>query len=117
MRKKRTTPPTAMTDIAFLLLLFFLILAITTHTLPEPIQPAQTASSTTYETTDAILMVTPEGTLYYQGKSITLEEIPTTEEISLLADKNTPFKTIAPVIDALKKKGITTLHCIVEESL
>ena len=117
MRKKRTTPPTAMTDIAFLLLLFFLILAITTHILPVPIQPAQTNTANTRETTEALLMVTRNGTLYYQGNPVTLEEIPTTETLSLLSDKDTPFKTIAPLIEALKKKGITTLHCIVEESL
>ena len=36
MRKKRPTPPSALTDIAFLLLLFFLIMAITSFQTPVP---------------------------------------------------------------------------------
>ncbi len=41
MRKKRPTPPSALTDIAFLLLLFFLIMAITSFQTPVPLDPAQ----------------------------------------------------------------------------
>ena len=117
MRKKRSPAPTAMTDIAFLLLLFFLILAISTHVLPIPLTPAQSKASTTTEDTKHLLLVTPNGDLYYQNKAVLLEDLPYSEEFSLLADKDTPFKILNPVIKALQEKGVTTLHCIVEPTL
>lgn len=116
MRKKRTTAPTAMTDIAFLLLLFFLILAISTHILPIPLNPATSDSSIATEETKHILMVGLDGSLFYEGNPILLSDLPNVEEFSLLADKDTPFKTLQPVIQALKEKGVTTLHCVVEQS-
>ena len=117
MRKKRSAAPTAMTDIAFLLLLFFLILAISTYTLPVPLKPAQSENSSSPEEATYLLLVTATGALYYQGEAVLLEDLPTTDELSLLADKDTPFKTLAPVIKALQEKGVTTLHCIVEPTL
>lgn len=117
MRKKRSTAPTAMTDIAFLLLLFFLILAISTHVLPIPLNPAQSETSSLTDEPENLLLVSTDGDLYYQGKAVLLEDLPTTDEFSLLADKDTPFKTIAPIIKALKEKGVTTLHCIVEPTI
>ncbi|MGB4406609.1 MAG: biopolymer transporter ExbD [Sphaerochaeta sp.] len=114
MRKKRSPAPTAMTDIAFLLLLFFLILAISTHTLPIPLTPAQSETSTATEEPKHLLLVGTNGDLYYQEKAVLLEELPLAEEFSLLADKDTPFRTMGPVIEALKQRGVTTLHCIVE---
>ena len=117
MRKKRSAAPTAMTDIAFLLLLFFLILAISTHVLPIPLTPAQSDSSSLTDEPEHLLLITPDGELYYQGKAVLLEDLPSSEEFSLLADKNTPFKTLGPIIEELKLQGVTTLHCIVEPTL
>ena len=114
MRKKRTPPPTAMTDIAFLLLLFFLILAISTHVLPIPLTPAESAFSSTTEEAEHLLVVGSNGALYYQEKAILIDQLPFAEEFSLLADKDTPFKTMGPIIEGLKQRGVTTLHCIVE---
>ena len=114
MRKKRSPAPTAMTDIAFLLLLFFLILAISTHVLPIPLTPAQSSFSSSTEEAKHLLLVRANGELYYQEKAVLLEDLPSAEEYSLLADKDTPFKTMAPIIEQLKQRGVTTLHCIVE---
>ncbi len=114
MRKKRSAAPTAMTDIAFLLLLFFLILAISTHVLPIPLTPAHSETSSLTEEPKHLLLVTTEGDVLFQGKAVLLEDLPSAEEISLLADKDTPFNAIAPVFKALQAKGVTTLHCIVE---
>ena len=117
MRKKRSPAPTAMTDIAFLLLLFFLILAISTHVLPIPLTPAQSTYSSSTEEAKHLLLVRANGELYYQEKAVLLEDLPLAEEFSLLADKDTPFKTLGPIIEELKKRGVTTLHCIVEPTL
>jgi len=116
MRKKRSSSPTAMTDIAFLLLLFFLILAISTHVLPIPLTPAQSETSSTTEEPKHLLLVNTNGELHYQGKAVLLEDLPSAEEFSLLADKDTPFRTLSPIIKALQEKGVTTLHCVVEQS-
>ena len=117
MRKKRFPAPTAMTDIAFLLLFFFLILAISTHVLPLPLTPAESTFSSSTEEAKHLLIVGSNGELYYQNKAVLLEELPYSEEFSLLADKDTPFKTMGPIIEGLKQRKVTTLHCIVEPTL
>jgi len=117
MRKKRLAAPTAMTDIAFLLLLFFLILAISTHVLPIPLTPAKSETSRAAEEPRHLLLVSDEGVLYYQDKAVRIDQLPISDEFSLLADKSTPFKTLGPMIDALRQRGVTTLHCIVEPAL
>lgn len=114
MRKKRFPGPTAMTDIAFLLLLFFLILAVTTQALPLSLNPAESSASSLQEDPAYLVIVGSDGTLFYQGQAIKLTDLPHATEFSLLSDKETPFALLSPVIEALKERGVTTLHCIVE---
>ncbi len=104
-----------MTDIAFLLLLFFLIFAITSLTTPTPIDAAGTDWNTPFDEQGLLLIVNSEGRLFLQGNPIELGEIPHSEVISLLSDKDTPFSVIAPIIDQLRLLGVATIHCIVEQ--
>ncbi len=115
MRTRSTSSATAMTDIAFLLLLFFLIFAITSMTLPVPVDPATSEHSFPTTGEEVRLIVDAQGTLYLSGKPIAIEDIPSSPIVSLLADKATFFSNIAPVIDRLRENGTKTIRCIVQE--
>jgi len=104
-----------MTDIAFLLLLFFLIFTITSLTTPTPIDAADTGWNTPYGEQGMLLIVNSEGRLFLRGNPIALGEIPHSEVVSLLSDRETPFSAIAPVIGQLGLLGVETIHCIVEQ--
>lgn len=104
-----------MSDIAFLLLLFFLIIAITTRQTPVPIVAAQSPFSGELQENHPTLYLEKNGSLYYEGDSIALDQIPQVDELCLMADKATPFSSLAPVIKALQENGVTTIHCLVEE--
>ncbi|WP_332446052.1 biopolymer transporter ExbD [Sphaerochaeta sp.] len=114
MRKQRPTPPSALSDIAFLLLLFFLIMAITSVQTPVPLDPAQ-AQAKSFDTSDLpVLLVAKDGSLYLDGNPVRLEELPNNRRYALLSDASTPYATIHPIIEALRKQGVQTLSCIVE---
>ncbi|NLE14291.1 MAG: hypothetical protein GX626_00290 [Spirochaetales bacterium] len=115
MRKKRPTTPSALTDIAFLLLLFFLIMAITSFQTPVPLDPAQAQAQNIDLSTIPTLYIAKDGKLYQDGKLITIESIDTGARFALLADKATEFGSIHPIIEALQNKGVETLHLLVEE--
>jgi biopolymer transport protein ExbD len=115
MRKKRTAPATAMTDIAFLLLLFFLILALSTRLTPIPLTPA-TSEDARANPTGKVIIVGSNGSLFFEDSLITLDRLPSETEVTLLADKDTPFNLIHPVLEALKQNGTTTIHCLVGQS-
>ncbi|MFA7119816.1 MAG: biopolymer transporter ExbD, partial [Sphaerochaetaceae bacterium] len=66
--KHRDIPSSAMTDVAFLLLFFFLILAVTTKTTPVKIEQAQSQDYQMLEKEYPILYLTKDGILYYQNK-------------------------------------------------
>lgn len=104
-----------MTDIAFLLLLFFLILALSTRLTPIPLTPAISEDALAAQAGNTIV-IGRDGSLFYQDNPISLYTIPSETEITLLADKDTPFKLISPVLEALQKNGTTTIHCLVGQS-
>ncbi len=113
--RRRHLPPSALTDIAFLLLLFFLILSITTRQLPVDVDPALTTETEQGWEELPLLLMSREGELYLQGKKISLEDIPSENAYSLMADRGTRFSAMYPLIEYLREQEVTTLHCVVEE--
>ena len=113
MRHKRY-PLTSMGDIAFLLLLFFLILAITTKTVPAQIDEAESITYEELSETYPTVYLTRDGKLYYHDEQISLDALPSVPEANLMADKTTPFHTVEPVITRMKQNGVQTLHLLVE---
>lgn len=103
-----------MTDIAFLLLLFFLVFAISSEILPVPLDPADSSSNKIAEESEIQLLVDAAGNLYLNDSAISIEEIPVGKTVSLMADKDTPFAAIFPVIEYLRSNGTKTLRCLVE---
>jgi len=113
MRHKQF-PQTSMGDIAFLLLLFFLVLAITTRTVPAPLKEAESTSYETLEKEYPTIYLSSSGKLYYQDEEVTLDTLPHVPEANLMADKHLPFGTIRPVLKHLQENGVSTLHLLVE---
>lgn len=116
MRKRRNTPTSAMTDIAFLLLLFFLILAITSVQTPVPINPAQESAKEIDLTGVPTLFIAGDGRVYQQNGVVDPDTLASRESYALLSDRATEFKDIHPVIEVLKQKGVQTIHLLVEEA-
>lgn len=115
MRRKRTPPASAITDIAFLLLLFFLILAVTTRQLPTDISLPHTSSAQKADESTPTLTVSAQGELFLEQEAITIQDIPFSETYTLIADRDTPFTHIAPVLSHLRSLNVEVLECIVEE--
>ncbi len=115
MRRKRTPPASALTDIAFLLLLFFLILAVTTRQMPADISLPHTASAQKAEESSPTLTVSAQGELFLEQQAITIRDIPFSETYKLIADRDTLFTDIAPVLEHLRSLNVEVLECIVEE--
>lgn len=112
MRKKRPSPPAALTDIAFLLLLFFLILAIEApqYTLPkaQQVEIVDTSSIPTIEILDSTLLL--------DNTTIALEDIPYQKQYILKTGQDTPYRLIQPIMDHLTELGVEKLSCLVEEA-
>jgi biopolymer transport protein ExbD len=103
-----------MTDIAFLLLLFFLIMAVTTRLTPIPLDRATSGAGTKAEDSVA-LVVGKDGTLYYGDLQVSTETMPYETEMTILADKDTPFSVISPILGLMQENGVETIHCLVGE--
>ena len=114
MRKKRLPIASAMTDIAFLLLLFFLILAISTTMQPVAIDTPQARQPERREEADFELFVAANGTIHLNGAPIALTDLPVGEPVALLADKQTPYQDIEPILQQLQRSGTRTVHLVVE---
>nr|WP_321263077.1 biopolymer transporter ExbD [uncultured Sphaerochaeta sp.] len=114
-KKYQHGPNSTITDIAFLLLLFFLILAISTQQTPVPLEAASTNAEILEDTNIATIVVSHTGELFLDGTPTTLESIPNKIEYALLADRNTPYEIIHPIITFLKERGVGTLYCLVED--
>jgi biopolymer transport protein ExbD len=114
-RKYRQDPNSTITDIAFLLLLFFLILAISTQQTPVPIKAASAHAEFLEHTDIPTIVVSDTGELFLDGSPTTLESIPSKVEYALLADRDTPYEILHPIITFLEKHGVETLYCLVED--
>lgn len=113
-RHKHTIPSSSMSDIAFLLLLFFLILAITSRTTPVAVTAPDAPTWEELQQEYPTIYVSKEGTLYLGEAPLDLATTTLPEEICLLADKETPFALIQPVLELLKAQHVTTIHCLVQ---
>ncbi|WP_319756267.1 biopolymer transporter ExbD [uncultured Sphaerochaeta sp.] len=114
-KKYRHGPNSTVTDIAFLLLLFFLILSISTQQTPLPLQAASAHAEILEDTDISTIVVSHTGELFLDGSSIALDSIPRQDTYALLADRNTPYEIIHPIITFLKERGVGTLYCLVED--
>ncbi len=104
----------AMSDIAFLLLLFFIILAVVSVQTSPPITPATAEGVTDFLKTSSIISIDKEGNFYLDNQEVRLDSIPHQKQYALLAHRDSPYSMISPLIDYLSKEGSVVLVCLVE---
>ncbi|MCK9482652.1 MAG: biopolymer transporter ExbD [Bacteroidia bacterium] len=105
-----------MSDIAFLLLLFFLIILIASPQLFENSNLPQSSQGEKASIEGHSLFIDKEGTLYLDKAQINFEEIPLSEKIAVYSDKTTPFEVIFPLINYLKQNSVTTIQLLVRQA-
>lgn len=122
-RRRIRRSATAMTDIAFLLLLFFLVMAIVGFRTPVAIDPPDARSgSLIRHGADRKLYITEDGTLYDGNGPVSMAQLASEiasamavdAEIIITADRNTQFQDIIPVIDLLQEHGVPQVGFAVE---
>lgn len=106
-------PTSAMSDIAFLLLMFFIVFAIVSGHIPPSVTPPSAIGEEALLEDLPIIYVDNEGVLFIDDHVVSLESVPYQERYGLLASKNTPFSIISPLIEHLRTKGAVTLICLV----
>jgi biopolymer transport protein ExbD len=112
MRKRRTRSPATLTDIAFLLLLFFLILAVETPNYPLP--EAQQPHDITHQDLPTLEV---KGTTVLLGSNpIEIKDIAYQDHYILKTSKETPYGIIHPIINHLTEMGVVTLSLLVQEN-
>lgn len=112
-RRKPLVPINAMSDIAFLLLIFIMLISLINYRSEIPIEyPEANTIELTHADKNLEIWVTVDGGIFIKGQAVGLREIeaaiveavttdPTTR-IHLLADRRTPYRHVAEVIGVLQ---------------
>lgn len=123
-RRRARKNSTAMTDIAFLLLLFFLVMAVTGFRTPASVNPpAEQRGGFINQQEILSLYITHDGALFDESGPLTYQQcqdrlsqatIDGNDSVVITADKEAPFEAIAPVIELLQQAGITQVGFAVD---
>lgn len=120
-------PSTAMGDIAFLLLIFFVILARAVDDSHLQWEPAQVEEVEPSGAALASVVIDSDQKLYLNGKATTMEALPGQLEdilgetepgkrrVFLKADRETPASLFQPAIEAISMSGGDLLHVLNRE--
>lgn len=112
-RKIITIPISSMSDIAFLLLIFIMLLALINYKKIIKIDyPEANYKEVTQADSNLEIWIDVNGVIYYKGNIIELKSLeniivdtvtkkPDTR-IHIIADKNTPYKNVDKVVEILK---------------
>jgi biopolymer transport protein ExbD len=103
----------AMSDIAFLLLVFIMLISLINYREEVPIAyPEAENPEVTEADKNVEIWVTRRGTLFYDGEAVSLEQIEAviadavaenpSARIHILADRNTPYKHVNAVVEVLQ---------------
>ncbi len=127
-RKLEVTPPyVAMADIAFNLVLFFLILAKTQDDSNVQWEPAKAAGTKPVTNARLSIAVDKDSKVYLNGQPIGLRELadavtkelgdrPPSERVVLLKiHKETLAATFEPIMEAVSKAGGEVVHVVEDE--
>ncbi|MDF1851063.1 MAG: biopolymer transporter ExbD [Verrucomicrobiales bacterium] len=120
-------PSTAMGDIAFLLLIFFVILARAVDDSHLQWEPAQVEEVEPSGAALASVVIDADQKLYLNGKTTTMDALPGQLEallgdtepgkrrVFLKADRETPASLFQPAIEAISMSGGDLLHVLNRE--
>ncbi|HOJ64270.1 MAG TPA: biopolymer transporter ExbD [Spirochaetota bacterium] len=112
-RKIITIPISSMSDIAFLLLIFIMLISLINYKKVIKIDyPEANYKEVTQADSNLEIWIDMNGTVYYKGNIVDLKSLeniivdtvvkkPDTR-IHIIADKNTPYKNVDKVVEILK---------------
>jgi biopolymer transport protein ExbD len=113
---KSTIPVASMADIAFLLLIFFMISSIGEVDKEFPLKLPEARMTIQEKKKYFNVWITPEGNYYFGGKQGTLTALTTFAQYSIVSNPETraliraeqavPYEYVNSVIDSLKDAGV-----------
>lgn len=126
-RRGPTVPVNAMSDIAFLLLIFIMLISLINYRREIPIEyPEALESEVVQADRNLELWVRTDGTLYYEGRAIGLTEMESivvdavaadpSVRIHILADRNTPYRHVADIFEVLQLLQHRVVSLVVSDS-
>jgi biopolymer transport protein ExbD len=114
MKRKRAVATAIFTDVAFILLLFFLVFAIASQRSPFPLDLPLASHAQDVPPAAVRIFVDKNGTLYRGDQSISLDQVEYAESVSLYADAATDFSVVLPILHRLALLGVPRVQCGVE---
>jgi len=115
----------AMADMALLLLVFFM--ASTTTEPPKGVEVELPKAQTEGAEQDSLyISISNKGEIYFDGTNITLSDLydrlamrhgEKDRIVAITADKSLPYKTIADVMDVLKKRDFLNIVFMAEDKI
>jgi biopolymer transport protein ExbD len=117
----------AMSDIAFLLLIFIMLISLINYREEVPIAyPEAENPEVTEADKNVEIWVTRQGELFYDGEAVSLEQVEAviadavaenpSARIHILADRNTPYKHVNAVVEVLQLLQHRVVSFVVGES-
>ena len=125
-RRRPILPINSMSDIAFLLLIFIMLLSLLNYRQEiEVAYPEAENREITQADKNLEIWVTEDGSIFHKGKSVSIRVIKgiiadaiaenPSVRIHLLADKNTAYKNIDQIMDVLQLLQHRVVSLVVEE--
>ena len=121
-RRNSGVPFSTMADIAFLLLIFFMLSAIVDEEKEIPLQLPESGIMESQTGGFLSIWVTEHGDIYFDNKSDTLKNLPGFAEYSLamnpeikaliIADKKVPFSRVNSVMEALRSAELYNITLV-----
>lgn len=121
-RRSSGVPLSSMADIAFLLLIFFMLSAIVDEEKEIPLQLPETGIMESHTGGFLSIWVTEEGEIYFDNKNDTLGNLPGFAEYSLainpeikaliIADKKVEFSRINSIMEALRSAELYNITLV-----
>jgi len=116
-----------MSDIAFLLLIFIMLISLINYREEVPIAyPEAENPEVTEADKNVEIWVTRQGELFYDGEAVSLEQVEAviadavaenpSARIHILADRNTPYKHVNAVVEVLQLLQHRVVSFVVGES-
>jgi len=128
-RKRRNplVPINSMSDIAFLLLIFIMLISLINYRREIKIDyPEAEAPEVTQEDKNLEIWIDREGSIFYEGKQISLGDTEAviaeavaedpSVRIHVIADRNTPYKHVDAVFEILKLLQHRAVSLVAEEA-